>query len=160
MNARATAGRGRDILDRIDVGTSRASPEDDEQCSEHCGARAATRGRQRELCDLTHRSALPFRLSHGDLDSFSIIHIPVDHLVYATPDLERGMREIKQLTGIAPVLGGGIPARDTQCPGCPWLRLVSRDCRSGVDQPSPAGGRWLGVHASTSSRLTTRPLFC
>ena len=38
----------------------------------------------------------------------------IDHLVYATPDLERGIREIEELLGIRAMLGGQHPGRGTQ----------------------------------------------
>ncbi len=38
----------------------------------------------------------------------------VDHVVYATPDLERGMEEIERLTGVSPTLGGEHPGRGTR----------------------------------------------
>jgi hypothetical protein len=84
------------------------------------------------------------------------MHIAVDHLVYATADLERGMWEIEQLTGIAPVLGGRHPGRGTRnaliaLGADSYLEIVGPD----DDQIPPSTGRWLGVDAVTSSRLTT-----
>lgn len=42
------------------------------------------------------------------------MRIPVDHLVYATSNLERGMEEIERLTGVPPTLGGQHPGRGTR----------------------------------------------
>ena len=38
----------------------------------------------------------------------------LDHLMYAVPDLDVGMREISELTGVAPVLGGSHPGIGTR----------------------------------------------
>ena len=38
----------------------------------------------------------------------------LDHLMYAVPDLDAGMREIFELTGVAPVLGGSHPGVGTR----------------------------------------------
>jgi glyoxalase-like protein len=80
----------------------------------------------------------------------------VDHLVYATPDLDRGMREIEQLTGVTPTLGGQHPGRGTRnaliaLGGDAYLEIVAPD----PGQPPPTTARWLGVDEVTSSRLTT-----
>jgi hypothetical protein len=84
------------------------------------------------------------------------MRIPVDHLVYATPDLERGMREIERLIGVAPTLGGQHPGRGTRnaliaLGDDSYLEIVGPD----EDQVAPMGGRWLGVDAVTAPRLTT-----
>ena len=84
------------------------------------------------------------------------MHIPVDHLVYATPDLARGMEEIEQLTGIAPTIAGQHPGRGTRnaliaLGADAYLEIVGPD----PDQPPPPRGRWLGVDSVTALRLTT-----
>ena len=39
---------------------------------------------------------------------------PVDHLVYAVPDLEKGIADIERLTGIRAAIGGSHPGMGTR----------------------------------------------
>ena len=86
----------------------------------------------------------------------SAMRLPVDHLIYATRDLDRGMEEIERVTGIAPALGGRHPGRGTRnalvSHGADvYLEIIAPD----PDQPPPTGGRWVGVDRVNTSRLTT-----
>lgn len=84
------------------------------------------------------------------------MQLPVDHLVYATRDLDRGMEEIERLTGIAPTLGGRHRDRGTRnalvsLGADVYLEIIAPD----PDQPPPPAERWLGVDGVSASRLTT-----
>jgi hypothetical protein len=80
----------------------------------------------------------------------------VDHLVYATPDLERGIREIESLLGIRASPGGQHPGRGTRnalvaLGPSSYLEIIGPD----VEQPAPAGHRWFAVDAIDAPRLVT-----
>lgn len=80
----------------------------------------------------------------------------VDHLVYATPDLERGIREIENLLGVRASAGGQHPGRGTRnalvaLGPSAYLEIIGPD----PEQPPPAGDRWFGVDALPASRLVT-----
>jgi glyoxalase-like protein len=84
-----------------------------------------------------------------------LIPAPVDHLVYATPDLDRGMREIEDLLGVGATPGGRHPGRGTRnallaLGDGVYLEIIAPD----PDQPPPPLGRWFGINTLTSSRLT------
>ena len=79
----------------------------------------------------------------------------VDHLVYATLDLDRGMREIEDLLGVRATAGGRHPGRGTRnallaLGDGVYLEIIGPD----PDQPPPPSARWFGIDTLTSSRLT------
>ena len=79
----------------------------------------------------------------------------VDHLVYATPDLQRGMREIELLVGISPTHGGqhfGLGTRNALVALGPsaYLEIIGPD----PEQPPPDVSRWFGIDELEGSRLT------
>lgn len=83
------------------------------------------------------------------------MRIPIDHLVLATTDLQRGMNEVERFLGISPAVGGAHPGRGTRnalvALGTEsYLEILAPDPR----QPRPATGRWLGVDTVSASRLT------
>jgi hypothetical protein len=78
----------------------------------------------------------------------------VDHLLYATPDLDRGIAEIERLTGVHASAGGQHPGRGTRNalvslgPNV-YLEIIGPD----PDQPPPPAPRVFGIDALQSSRL-------
>ena len=78
----------------------------------------------------------------------------VDHLVYASADLERGIAEVEQLLGIRASLGGQHPNWGTRNalvalgPNS-YLEIIAPD----PDHSPPAEGRPFGLDALGSSRL-------
>ena len=80
----------------------------------------------------------------------------VDHLVYATTDLERGIADIEQLIGVRPSPGGQHPGRGTHNallslgPNV-YLEIIARD----PAQPEPATPRVFGLDTLTAPRLVT-----
>lgn len=80
----------------------------------------------------------------------------LDHLVYATPDLDRTVAEVTELTGVRPVGGGSHPGRGTRnlllgLGGGAYFEIIGPD----PEQPAPAGPRWFGIDALTGPRLVT-----
>ncbi|HVT40435.1 MAG TPA: VOC family protein [Gemmatimonadaceae bacterium] len=80
----------------------------------------------------------------------------VDHLVFAVPDLDRGMGEMETLLGVRATPGGVHPGRGTRNalirlgPGT-YLEIVAPD----PDQPEPPEPRWFGVDTGREARLAT-----
>lgn len=78
----------------------------------------------------------------------------VDHLVYATPDLERGISEIDRLLGVHATLGGQHPGRGTRNalvslgPNV-YLEIIAPD----PTQPAPTSPRPFGLDDLKASRL-------
>jgi Glyoxalase-like domain len=78
----------------------------------------------------------------------------VDHLVYASADLEQGIAEVEQLLGIRASLGGQHPIWGTRnalvaLGPSSYLEIIAPD----PDHSPPAGGRPFGLEALGSSRL-------
>ena len=80
----------------------------------------------------------------------------VDHLVYATPDVDASIAALSAQLGVAPALGGSHPGLGTRNallalgPRC-YLEIVGPD----ATQPPPDGARWFGIDALTAPRLVT-----
>ena len=84
-----------------------------------------------------------------------LISAPVDHLVYATPDLDLGVREIEDLLGVRATAGGRHPGRGTRNALLAlgegvYLEIIGPD----PDQPPPPSARWFAIDTLASPRLT------
>jgi hypothetical protein len=80
----------------------------------------------------------------------------VDHLVYATPDLERGINEVESLLGVRAIRGGQHPGRGTRnallaLGANAYLEIIGPD----PDQPAPTSPRWFGIDDLETSKLVT-----
>ncbi len=80
----------------------------------------------------------------------------IDHLVYATPDVEHSITELETRLGIRASLGGqhiGKGTRNALLALGPrtYLEIVGPD----HTQPTPASPRWFGIDTLTAPRLVT-----
>ena len=78
----------------------------------------------------------------------------VDHLVYATPDLNRGVAEIEKLLGVRASFGGQHPGRGTRnalvaLGPTTYLEILAPD----PEQPSPKEPRPFGLDGLKESKL-------
>ena len=80
----------------------------------------------------------------------------LDHLVYATPDVEESVRHIADLTGVWPAeggrhIGGGTRNFLLGLGGLRYLEIVGPD----REQPEPTRPLFLGIGDLTAPRLVT-----
>jgi len=80
----------------------------------------------------------------------------VDHLVYATPDLRRGIGEIEELLGVQATPGGRHPGWGTRnalvaLGPASYLEIIAPD----PEQPAPGAPRLFGLDGLEKSRLVT-----
>lgn len=80
----------------------------------------------------------------------------VDHLVYATPDLQRGVEQVERLLGVRASPGGQHPGRGTRnalvsLGPASYLEIIGPD----PEQPTPARPRPFGIDDLKEPRLVT-----
>lgn len=80
----------------------------------------------------------------------------MDHLVFASPDLDEGVRYVEELLGVKTAPGGrhdGLGTRNRLIglgPDC-YMEVVAPD----PDQPEPSGPRWFGLDDLPRRRLVS-----
>jgi len=80
----------------------------------------------------------------------------IDHLVYATPDLEATVEEFSRSTGVKPMPGGAHQGHGTRnylvsVGGASYLEIIGPD----LEQPAPAEPRPFGIDQLDQARLIT-----
>lgn len=78
----------------------------------------------------------------------------LDHLVYAVPDLARGIEDFEKLTGLRPRVGGKHPEHGTHnalvgLSNGAYFEIIAPDPDSSVAPP-----RWMGVDLLTEPKIT------
>jgi hypothetical protein len=122
------------------------------------GARLATIPRAGHMVNLDSRDAF-----NRAVESFLPQPAPpvglvgrVDHLVYATPDLQRGIDTIERLLGLKATPGGQHPGRGTRnalvaLGPAAYLEIIGPD----PEQPTPPQPRPFGIDGLKEPRLVT-----
>jgi hypothetical protein len=93
--------------------------------------------------------------SSGQISTTSLAGT-IDHLVYATPDLQTGIDRIEKSLGVRATPGGQHPGRGTRnallaLGPAVYLEIIGPD----PEQPKPAQSRPFGIDALNEPRLVT-----
>src|SRR5262245_66390706 len=95
-----------------------------------------------------------FDVGRAQQPSATSLLMPLDHLVYATPDLNLGIDTIEKLLGVKATPGGQHPGLGTRnalvaLGPASYLEIIGPD----PEQPTPAGPRRFGLDDLKAPRL-------